>query len=163
MNLLDMDRSKSKRLIENTRSYIDFYETLHLDIHKVNGVPWMALSHGSILLALFLHGEMTMTAVAEEIKRTAPTTTTLVKRLKKEGMVESKKVPDDNRKTVLSLTEKGRDHCRRMDTYLSKIAELANSAITEEEVDRALAVFEKLKGSVMPYREEISRVLKEEA
>lgn len=71
------------------------------------GLRNIAPSHGDILSALFKYHEATMTEIANAINRDRSTVTALVNKLTALGYVASRKDPNDNRSSIIYLTEKG--------------------------------------------------------
>ena len=148
MNLKDINNSFARQLYFETNRYSEFINEMYLDEHKKLGVGWMALTHGHILLSLYAIGEMTMTEITNQIRRKAPTTTILVKKLKKEGYVSSKISTDDNRISLIVLTEKGKEHCEKMEKFLSDFAEAGEKAVTVEEVETVTRILKKIRGNI---------------
>ena len=75
-----------------------------LNKHGVNGI---APSHGDILMCLYEKNSLSVKELAEKIHRTQPTVTVLIDKLQKLGYVERIKSWEDNRVTLIKLTEKG--------------------------------------------------------
>lgn len=76
-----------------------------LSEHNIKGI---APSHGDIMGALYLHGELSMKKIAEMIGRDKSTVTILVNKLIKLGYIQKKNDPDDCRVNLISLTGKGK-------------------------------------------------------
>lgn len=148
MSIIDYDDHYIKRMSEIVGEYEEFIRLCHMQQHATIGVPWMVLSHGNILLSLLVSGELTMTELTMRIHRTAPTTTTLVKKLKKEGMVNSRKSKDDSRVNLISLTDRGREHCATMEEYVEKFYDVAATGITEEEAENVWRILTKSMNSI---------------
>jgi DNA-binding MarR family transcriptional regulator len=88
-------REKANRLI-----------TEELNRHNLKGI---APSHGDIMLGLFKNTELSMKELAEYIDRDKSTVTYLVNKLIQLGYVEKKSGIRDRRKSLISLTRKGRE------------------------------------------------------
>lgn len=88
-------REKANRLI-----------TEELNRHNLKGI---APSHGDIMLGLFKNTELSMKELAEYIDRDKSTVTYLVNKLIQLGYVEKKPGIRDRRKSLISLTRKGRE------------------------------------------------------
>jgi DNA-binding MarR family transcriptional regulator len=73
--------------------------------HNIKGI---APSHGDIMGALYLHGELSMKKIAEMIGRDKSTITILVNKLIQLGYVQKKTDPDDCRVNRISLTDTGK-------------------------------------------------------
>ncbi len=71
------------------------------------GLPDFASSHGNILFQLCNRPKMTMSDLSAAINRDKSTTTVLVRKLEKEGFVESIVDNKDKRSKFIKLTEKG--------------------------------------------------------
>lgn len=146
--------SKDINLSIACESFKDYEIAATLNQHKKLGVPWMVVSHGNILMNLYIHGDKTMTEIAEYIRKTAPTTTTLVKKLKKEGMVTSKKDKEDSRKSVISITEKGRAHCKNMKVFLFDLSSAFRKGIEDEDMIRTVALIHKVVDNIIAFEAE---------
>lgn len=72
------------------------------------GVEGIVSSHGDILWSLYEHDELPVKILAEKIHRTQPTVTVLVNKLDKLGYVRKVKSHEDNRVTLITLTEEGK-------------------------------------------------------
>lgn len=75
---------------------------------KRRGIKGILPVHGDILYALMIHGELSMTQIAELVDRKKSTVTTLVDKLIHLGYIEKKRDLGDNRVYLISLTDKGR-------------------------------------------------------
>ncbi len=71
------------------------------------GIKGLAPSHGSILVVLYCEGPQQMAVLSEKINRDKSTLTVLVRKLEALGYVERKADTQDNRVSVIHLTEKG--------------------------------------------------------
>ena len=71
------------------------------------GLKYVAPSHGDILSVLFQYKEATMTELANAIHKDRSTVTALVNKLTGLGYIASRKDPNDNRSSIIYLTEKG--------------------------------------------------------
>jgi DNA-binding MarR family transcriptional regulator len=92
-------------LIGKIRDKANQFLNTELSNHGIKGI---APSHGDIMGALFLHGELPMNKIAVMIGRDKSTVTTLVNKLIQLGYVERKTDPDDSRVNLISLTDTGR-------------------------------------------------------
>jgi DNA-binding MarR family transcriptional regulator len=97
------------------------------------GFKDIAPSHGEILVTLFKHIECTMTELANSIHRDRSTVTTLVNKLIKLGFVSSKKDPNDNRSTIIFLSEKGRELEPSFKKISQKLYDIEYKGISEDE------------------------------
>jgi len=104
----------------------------------------LAPSHGDILAALFQHKELPMTEIANRIHRDRSTVTTLVQKLVKLEYVSIRKDPEDNRTTIVFLTEKGKalePHFREISL---KLYETEYKGISAQEIQIFQSVLEKI-------------------
>jgi Transcriptional regulators len=108
------------------------------------GFKDIAPSHGEILATLFRHNECTMTELANSIHRDRSTVTTLVNKLIKLGYVSSKKDPNDNRSTIIFLSEKGRELEPSFREISEKLYDIEYKGITEEEKETFQKILEKI-------------------
>lgn len=104
------------------------------------GFKDIASSHGDILATLFKQGECTMTDIANSIHRDRSTVTTLVNKLIKLGYISSKKDVNDNRSTIIFLTEKGRELEPSFKEISQNLYNIEYKGISEDEKK----VFEKI-------------------
>lgn len=104
------------------------------------GLKNVAPSHGDILAALFKYDEATMTQISELIHRDRSTVTALVNKLIKLGYVSSRKDPNDNRSSIICLTERGKELKKGFNEISEKLYVLEYQGISEEEK----AVFQRV-------------------
>lgn len=97
------------------------------------GLQNIAPSHGDILAALFKRDKATMTEISEIIHRDRSTVTTLVNKLIKLGYVSSKKDFNDNRSSIIYLTEKGKELEAGFKEISQKLYMIEYKGISEEE------------------------------
>lgn len=72
------------------------------------GMKGLVPSHGDILMVLFAQKTLTMQALAGRINRDPSTVTALVKKLVREGYVETSKSEADHRVTEVRLSAQGK-------------------------------------------------------
>lgn len=104
------------------------------------GFKDIAPSHGDILATLFNHGECTMTDIANNIHRDRSTVTTLVNKLTRLGYISSRKDSNDNRSTIIFLTEKGKGLEPSFKVISQKLYDIEYKGISEYEKE----VFENI-------------------
>jgi MarR family transcriptional regulator, organic hydroperoxide resistance regulator len=80
---------------------------LLLDELERHGITKLAPSHGEILGALLLRGELKMAQLTKYIDKDKSTITALVNKLIRMGYVKKRKDNTDNRISWIALTEKG--------------------------------------------------------
>ena len=77
---------------------------------REEGLPHLATSHGYILYQLSLQDPLSMKELASRINRDKSTTTALVRKLEREGLVKITASPHDARSRLATLTEKGKKY-----------------------------------------------------
>lgn len=97
------------------------------------GLKNVAPSHGDILAALFKYEEATMTEISELIHRDRSTVTALVNKLIVLGYVSSRKDPNDNRSSIICLTEKGKELKVSFKEISEELYMIEYKGISEEE------------------------------
>ncbi len=65
-------------------------------------------SHGYILYILSQKEKMSMGEIAANINRNKSTTTSLIRKLKEDGLIQDENAKEDGRSKLVSLTEKGK-------------------------------------------------------
>lgn len=100
---------------------------------KKLGLGNIAISHGDILSVLFERKEAAMTEIADAIHKDRSTVTALVNKLIKLGYISSRKDPDDNRSTIVCLTEKGENLKSSFMEISHKLYALEYEGISDEE------------------------------
>lgn len=98
------------------------------------GITDIVPSHGAIIVELMSRGQMSMAELARHIDRTPQTVTSLVKKLVKEGYVETEKAAGDSRVTMAGLTEKGRGLAETLRRISEQIYQIQYRGIPEEDV-----------------------------
>jgi len=108
------------------------------------GFKDIAPSHGDILATLFQHGECTMTDMANSIHRDRSTVTTLINKLTRLGYVSTRKDVNDNRSTIISLTEKGKELEPSFKEISQKLYDIEYKGISENEKETFQRILEKI-------------------
>lgn len=103
-----------------------------------------ASSHGFILYLLSCEEELSMGEIAERINRDKSTATALIKKLNDEGLTETFTSPDDNRKKIIRLTQKGRDFNSFTSEISSSLLAECWKDFTEDEQEQLLALLQKI-------------------
>ena len=91
--LISRIRESANRLIMNELAKLGFSE--------------LSPSHGDILAALYAQNSLPMQEIAKKIHRTKATTTVLVDKLEKFGLVKREKSNEDSRRIRVLLTRAG--------------------------------------------------------
>ena len=74
----------------------------------------MTLPRFDVLAALDRHGEMNMGALSDALLVSNGNTTQLVRKLVRDGLVETRRLPEDRRTSLVRLTNEGRQIFRRL-------------------------------------------------
>jgi DNA-binding MarR family transcriptional regulator len=109
------------------------------------GVPGLVPSHGDVLALLFLRGEASMHELAEFAHRTRPTTTVLVAKLERLGLVGTRQSEHDARSVVVSMTERGESLRTVFDGISRRLVAFASAGLSPEEATE----LERLLGKVL--------------
>ncbi len=113
------------------------------------GLPDFDTSHGFILFVLSKYKCMTFGEISEKINRDKSTTTVLVKKLEKSGLVEIKKCEKDNRRKFVSLTEKGEEYNCVTEKLSSELLETSYKNFSDAEKNTLLNLLEKLYENIL--------------
>jgi len=109
-----------------------------------NGVTDIVISHGDIIATLFKYKELTLTEIAIAINRDRATVTALRNKLIKFGYIQSRNNPDDNRSSLISLTEKGLKLKPLFYEISEKLFEKGYRGINKEEREIFLEILNKI-------------------
>ncbi len=133
----------------HTTSMAQLARTYHLAtkmIEKTMGIPsnrWRIL-----YLIITCEGPCTQKYLTNRIGVDPGAVTRLLKKIDKEGIISRSPDPDDNRVTIVSLTEKGRHEVERIlklrEVFL---AQMMNNC-TNKELDVFLTVLKKMEANV---------------
>ncbi|MGK2308492.1 MarR family winged helix-turn-helix transcriptional regulator [Cutibacterium sp. V947] len=87
------------------------------------------------------------TGTLSRVEGTRPTTTTdIVERLERDGLVTRRRDPNDARSRLIEITDEGHDYCRRCEVSVGKSVVPALKEMTDEErsiLSHALPVLRK--------------------
>ncbi len=100
----------------------------------LEGIADIVPSHGAVIVELMRHGRLPMTELARYVDRTPQTVTCLVRKLVKEGYVETGKGAEDSRVTMAGLTEKGKKLAETLQRISEQIYQIQYSGIPEADV-----------------------------
>lgn len=131
MDLKEINKSISK--ISHIHSMAADFLTNRL---SESGLENLASSHGNILFQLSLVPGLQMNELSQKINRDKSTTTVLVQKLAKEGLVEIKASETDKRSRIISLTEKGREYNKKTSDISRELVETFYSGFSEEEKEK---------------------------
>jgi len=128
-------------LISKTRRLINEYLTNEMEEAGIHGfVP----SHGDIICTLLKHPQMTMTELAEAIRRDRSTVTTLVKKLQQSGYVLLQENPQDTRSRLVSLTDTGRQLKDEFHPISMRLTQSIWQGISKEERMQFRSILDKI-------------------
>lgn len=122
--------------------------------------PGLSLSQVLALLALerASAGGASMRELAEELGVTVPTTTGLVDRLAREGLVERRPHATDRRVVLVLPTAEGRDAVRRSAAYLAEVMAAVLSDVDEGERESLVRAVERVRDLSGRIRDEQRRI-----
>lgn len=112
---------------------------------RERGLPDFASSHGNILFQLCKNGSMTMGELSKSINRDKSTTTVLVRKLEKEGLVRSEADSADKRSRILSLTEKGAEYTELTASISRELLSTFYKGFSEEEKKGFVGFLERIE------------------
>jgi DNA-binding MarR family transcriptional regulator len=112
------------------------------------GLEGLGPSHAGILGRLFQHGDMAMAQIAAAIRRDKSTVTTLVRKLEAMGYVARRKAPDDARKSLISLTPKGRALRPSYERIIRELTDLALTGLDAEERRTLMALLQRVRNNL---------------
>ncbi len=101
-----------------------------------NGFDDFASSHGNILYQLSINKSITMKELAAKINRDKSTTTVLVRKLEKDGLVSASPSPQDHRNKILTLTPKGREYNTLMKKLSRELLSKFYKGFSQEEIEQ---------------------------
>lgn len=111
------------------------------ELEKTNGLGNCA---NFILFELSRHGSLTQVELVDKIHMRPSSISVAIQKLEFDGLIEKKTKDDDQRYSVIGITEKGKEVCNDMK---QKIYELDNSfakQLDEDELELAKKVLRKL-------------------
>lgn len=117
------------------------------------GLTGLAPSHGDVLACLFKEGEATMQKLAAFAHRTKPTTTVLVDKLEKMGLVRRERSEADARRTRVTLTDEGEALRPKFDDVSRRLVSLVYSGLSKPDAERLEALLEKTLSGIITQTE----------
>ena len=131
-------------LIARVHDQANKFLTRELKKHNIDAI---APSHGDVIGALCINEQMSMKALAQLINKDKSTVTALVNKLMQLGYVEKKNNPQDNRVTLVSLTEKGKTIKPQILNISQKMREKAYCNLSQEEQQMLVSLLMKVHRS----------------
>jgi DNA-binding MarR family transcriptional regulator len=154
----------ARPLDEQSRRIVDLLPIVIKNL-RIGGLldnvrPGLSLSQVLALLALerVSAGGTSMRELAEELGVTVPTTTGLVDRLAREGLVERRPHPTDRRVVLVLPTAEGRDAVRRSAAYLAEVMAAVLSDVNEGERESLVRAVERVRDLSGRIRDEQRRI-----
>jgi len=112
------------------------------------GLEGLGPSHAGILGRLFQHGDMAMAQIAAAIRRDKSTVTTLVRKLESMGYVTRRKAPNDARKSLISLTPKGRALRPGYERIVHELTEQALAGLDSGERRTLMGLLQRVRNNL---------------
>ncbi|MCH4888663.1 MarR family transcriptional regulator [Acidaminobacter sp. JC074] len=126
----------------------------HKLLHK-NLEPYGLYKGQPKILGLLSHHEaLSKKDIAERFKLAMPTVTKTIERLEKNGFVSTFQDASDKRRTLVKLTDKGREVHNDLISFKKSYAEIIFDGISQEELLQMKSVLEKVKLNVLEYDHE---------
>ena len=108
------------------------------------GLPDFVSSHGNILFQLSINKELTMSELAKRINRDKSTTTVLVRKLEREGLISGEVDSKDKRNRLMFLTEKGAQYKDVLTKISSELLETFYKGFSEEEKQQFFSLLNRI-------------------
>ncbi len=120
-------------------------------IKRINasGAKGLMVSHGNILVQLYMNGKQPMTKVAAEIGKCKSTVTVLVDKLEKAGFVEREASEEDERVKNIKLTDKGLEFQKDFWKISSELNTLIWEGFSEKEKENFLEYLGRAQNNIM--------------
>lgn len=112
-----------------------------------HGFDDFASSHGYILYQLSVNAEITMKELAAKINRDKSTTTVLVRKLEKAGLVKVQTDSADKRSKLLSLTQKGNEYNQMTKQLSQQLLDTFYKGFSQKEKEEFCSLLDKIKGN----------------
>lgn len=135
--------------INNSISLVSHIHSLTADflLKKLSqeGLPDFASSHGNILYQLSQAEYLSMGELSRKINRDKSTTTVLVRKLIKAGLIQEKTDNKDRRNRYISLTEKGNQYNQITKSLSEQLLNTFYKDFSEEEKQQFLNYLLRIK------------------
>lgn len=112
---------------------------------KNEGFQDYATSHGNILFQLSKNNKMTMGELAIKINRDKSTTTVLVRKLEKDGLISTYPDINDKRSRIIHLTEKGKQFNQVTSDISKNLLNTFYKNFSEEEKEQFVNFLSKIE------------------
>ncbi|MES9781646.1 MarR family transcriptional regulator, partial [Bacillus thuringiensis] len=115
---------------------------------KFEGCTGMSQSRLELILQLYEVGEISQKALQQEVNIDNAAITRHLKQLEANEMIVRRKNPDDNRITLVSLTEEGRNKIQAFQEEKERFAASAFKGLSEEERDNLLNMLNHIQENI---------------
>jgi DNA-binding MarR family transcriptional regulator len=119
-----------------------------------NGLPDFTTSHGNILYRLSKAETLSMTKIARMIHRDKSTATVLVNKLERFGLVKRIRCKDDNRKTLLMLTEKGAEYNEATANISKRLIDRCYQGFSQADKEKAFELLTRISDNFSNIQQE---------
>lgn len=123
-----------------------FNDILHIEEKSLKQTDYKDVSMTEIhtIEAIGLEGGRTMGEVAYDLRITVGTLTTAINKLIKKGYVERKRIEEDRRVVLVSLTDAGKDVYKKHYVFHEEMVKSMTGLFTSEEKEVITVALEKL-------------------
>lgn len=115
---------------------------------KFEACTGMSQSRLELILQLYEVGEISQKALQQEVNIDNAAITRHLKQLEANEMIVRRKNPDDNRITLVSLTEEGRNKIQAFQEEKERFAASAFKGLSEEERDNLLNMLNHIQENI---------------
>lgn len=136
----------------NINSSISFLSHIHTitanfltEKLRKQGFVDFASSHGNILFQLSVQEKLTMRELSKKINRDKSTTTVLVRKLEKEGLISVESDKNDKRNKYIFLSEKGKKYNQATKNISEELLSTFYKDFTEEEKENFINYLERIE------------------
>lgn len=140
---MDIDFTQTYRLEDQIGFKLRLANQKHLELFA-RMMPDVTPTQFAILARLRETGPISQNDLGRRVGLDAATTKGVIDRLRAKGLVESRKSPTDMRRLVISLTNQGRDFAENAIGTASEISRATATNLTPRELERLLALLDKL-------------------
>ena len=100
---------------------------------KYSSAAFTFRDRNAVFFLMKFEDGINISEVADHLKISRPSTTTLIKKLEKHGLVERVPDPKNDRGTLVRVTRKGEQFARYQKRYRDRMASKVSEELTEEE------------------------------
>ena len=136
----DFSNQFNKKIVEAYHNLLLMEETKR----KYSSASFSFRDRNAIAFLKMNPGETKVSDLADYLKISRPSATTLVKKLEKHGLIQRVPKPGNSKVTLLKLTSKGRRFSSYHKRYTDRLTERVNEEFTDEEKEVLYRGFCKL-------------------